>query len=350
MGRDELWATIGTCLLGGAVGEMVGYPVDGLSRDRIVTAYGSLVTGPVGTPEVADGTQLTLFTVEGLLRAQLRAEDRGLCNPRAVVWRSYKRWAHAQGIEITPEWDFPDLSVSWMLDQRELYRTVPLSTRCRDVFAEADGYPSVEYPVNRSDGSGAIMRVAPAGLSNTPDRAVEVAVWLAALTHGHPRAHSASAAYAAMIAALADGASLDGAVATACDVTHGLPGAEPLPDALDRVLTLAATRPGEPDVRAELGSGTTSLSALLHAVFSVAASGDYEQAVLTAVNHDGASATPGALTGQLAALLYGIGAIPAGWRAVCPVTDLIDTLAADWAAILDGAGLGHVFEKGYRTF
>ena len=246
--------------------------------------------------------------------------------------------------------DFSDLSISWLLRQRELYRTAPLSTRCREMFEGVDGYMTVERPANRSDGSGAIMRVAPAGLSNPPDRAAEVAVWLAALTHGHPRAHAASAAYAAIVAALADGVPLDAAVSAACRVAAGLPGAEPLPAALERALTLAATWSGDPALRAELGSGRTSLSALLHAVFSVAATDSYEQAVATAVHHDGASATPGALSGQLAALLYGADAIPTGWRDVCPVADLIDTLACDWAAILDGAGLSHVRAKGYRPF
>lgn len=350
MDRDELRGTIRACLLGGAVGETVGYPVDGWSRDRIVESFGGPVTGPVGTPEIADGTQLTLFTVEGLLRAQLRFEDRGLCDPRAVVWRSYQRWALTQGIETTMDWDFPDLSVSWMLDQPELRRTVPLSSRCRQVLADADSYPSVKHPANRSDGSGAIMRVAPAGLSNPADRAVDVAVWLAALTHGHPRAHAASAAYAAIVALLAGGAPLDVAVEVACKLSGRLPGSDAVPVALERVLTLAWDRSDDGTARSELGSGRTSLSALLHAVCCVASSDSFEHAVLRAVYHDGASATPSALTGQLAALVYGIDAIPAGWRDACPVDALIETLASDWAAILDGAGLHHVYDKGYRTF
>lgn len=340
---------IEACLLGGAIGEMIGYPVDRLTLADIVATNGGPITGPDLGTEVSDGTQLTLFTIEGIIRARLRQQDRGMADALGVMWRSYKRWGMTQGIEVPPDPDF-DLSISWMLAQDELHRSAPLGQRIRRLVAEADSYPSVERPANRSDGSGAIMRVAPVGLCNAPTWAAQAAVWLAALTHGSQRAHAASAAYAVMVAALGAGAGLRDAVGLACNITSGTPGADPLPTALPRALQIGRDLDSVASSRAELGSGRTSLSALLHAVACVAATRDYRQAVLLAANHDAASATPTALTGQLAALRYGMDAIPAAWRAVCPVTDLIHTVASDWAGMLHGPQNFALVDKGYMTY
>lgn len=338
-------------LLGGAVGEMIGFPVDRLTRTEISIEHGGPVTGPGPDPNIADGTQLTLFTVEGFIRAQLRFEDRGLCNPTAVVWRAHLRWAHTQGLPYTPDVWFDSTTNSWLLTRRELWHTAVLSPRCRDTISQAPTFPTVTKPANRSDGSGAIMRVAPAGLANTdPQRAAEQAVWLAALTHGHPRAHAASAAYAAMLCLLANGTSLPDAVELAADTVTvtGTPGADGLHDALQQALDTGWTN--DPARRRQLGRGWTSRSALLHAIANVTATHSYPQAVLTAADHDGASATPAALTGQLAALLHGIDSIPTAWRQACPVTDLIIELADDWHAIWHGAGYRHVRHKDYHPY
>lgn len=335
-------------LLGGAVGELVGYPVDRLTRAQIIAELGGPVTGPGCDPQVADGTQLTLFTVEGYIRARLRWEDRGLCDPRAVVWRAYLRWAYTQGLPYTPDTWFDSTTDSWLLTRRELWHTAELSPRCRRTISQAEHLPTMDHPPNRSDGSGAIMRVAAAGLATSdPDHAVELAVWLAVLTHGHPRAHAASAAYAAVVCLLASGESLDAAIEGAAHGVRTLPGADGLGDDLREALAMDPSWSDDAARRRSLGRGLTSRSALLHAIANLATTDSYADAVLSAANHDGASATPAALTGQLAALLYGIDSIPRGWRTACPVTGLIVELADDWHAIWQGAGLGHVHHKGY---
>ena len=70
------------CLLGGAVGDALGAPVEFLSVAEIRRRYGAgMVRGYVETPEgrgrFTDDTQLTLFTAEGLIRALNRMLDRG---------------------------------------------------------------------------------------------------------------------------------------------------------------------------------------------------------------------------------------------------------------------------------
>jgi ADP-ribosylglycohydrolase len=75
-------ARIRGCLLGGAVGDALGAPVEFLSLQEIRDKF-----GPAGIHDyaraygrrgaIADDTQMTLFTAEGLLRATMRWLDRG---------------------------------------------------------------------------------------------------------------------------------------------------------------------------------------------------------------------------------------------------------------------------------
>src|SRR5204863_8244168 len=64
------------CLLGGAAGDALGAPVEFLDLDEIVKAYGeggirdfAPAYGKLGS--ITDDTQMTLFTAEGMLSAQL---------------------------------------------------------------------------------------------------------------------------------------------------------------------------------------------------------------------------------------------------------------------------------------
>jgi hypothetical protein len=84
------------CLVGGAVGDALGAPVELLPWERIRELYGpdgvtGTVVGPGGQAQVTDDTQMTLFTAEGLIRASVRS-DRGVCHPPSVLHRE-RRWA-----------------------------------------------------------------------------------------------------------------------------------------------------------------------------------------------------------------------------------------------------------------
>ena len=88
------------CLLGGAVGDALGAPLDALSLVEIRALCGSngaLTYRPVfdRSGSITSCTQLTLFTAEGFLRADNRYRDRGICNPYLVIARAYLRWLEA---------------------------------------------------------------------------------------------------------------------------------------------------------------------------------------------------------------------------------------------------------------
>ncbi len=68
------------CIIGGAVGDALGAAVEFQSRREITDQF-----GPAGITEYApaygrvgaitDDTQMTLFTIEGLIRAKFRSMD-----------------------------------------------------------------------------------------------------------------------------------------------------------------------------------------------------------------------------------------------------------------------------------
>ena len=87
-------------LLGAAVGDALGAPVDALGLDEIREAYGAEGARRSRVRVRRRGavthlTQLTLFTVDGLIRAQVR-RDTGAWHPPTDLHRAYLRWAATQ--------------------------------------------------------------------------------------------------------------------------------------------------------------------------------------------------------------------------------------------------------------
>jgi ADP-ribosyl-[dinitrogen reductase] hydrolase len=91
--------------LGGAVGDALGAPVEFKSYSQIVAEFGPAgirdfapAYGRVGA--ITDDTQMTLFTAEGLLRANTRFGARGVCHLPSVVHCAYLRWLKTQGVTV----------------------------------------------------------------------------------------------------------------------------------------------------------------------------------------------------------------------------------------------------------
>ena len=95
------------CLIGGAVGDALGAPVEFMNREDIlhrfgpegITAYAPAYGG-LGT--ITDDTQMTLFTAEGLLRAEVRGRHKGITTYAGLVANAYQRWLYTQGEQPSP--------------------------------------------------------------------------------------------------------------------------------------------------------------------------------------------------------------------------------------------------------
>lgn len=321
-------------LLGVAVGDALGAPVDGLGMEEIRAGYGAeglvdLAVGYGRRGAVTHHTQLTLFTVDGLIRAQVR-RDTGAWHPPTDVHRAYLRWAATQR-----DWG-PDerrKDDGWLAREEWLYaRRDPSRALLLGLGDENMG--TLESPKNAGElGPEAVARSAPFGLlvGWEPQLVVQLAVECAAQTHGHPVACLSAGAYAVIVHALARGESLDGAVQRALALLAARPGHQPVSDALQHAL--GAVRQGMPSparVEELVGDGAAD-GMLAGAVYCALVGEDVRHGLCLAVNQAGPSGAAGALTGGLLGALHGETALPPAWLAELEGRPTILELADDFA-------------------
>ncbi|WP_055586976.1 ADP-ribosylglycohydrolase family protein [Peterkaempfera griseoplana] len=356
-------ARIRGCLLGGAVGDALGNPVEFRSLAGIRDTYGEAgVTGPVRDGQgvvgrVTDDTQMTLFTAEALIRARIREAAKGIGGAETSMMRhSYLRWLETQEHRAPQPVEAGDADVrsGWLRQQEWLYaRRAPgnaclsglRSRHVPDPYAALDGRPG---PVNSgSKGCGTVMRSAPFGLTGLPaERAFTLAGRCAQITHGHPTGYYAAAALAAITTHLLDGDSLEGAVLRAMELLGRHPGHEETTDALRTALRLAAEGGPTAEKVQSLGAGWIAEEALAIAVYCALAARTVREALLLSVNHSGDSDSTGSVCGNLLGAHHGDVRLPADWLAVTEGRGTIAELADDFSAQFHPADDGSGAEPG----
>jgi ADP-ribosyl-[dinitrogen reductase] hydrolase len=325
---------IAGCLLGGAVGDALGAPVEFLTRAAILDQFGAdgitdfaEAYGRLGA--ITDDTQMTMFTAEGLIRAAVRQRTKGICHPPTVVHHAYLRWLRTQGEEPRSDpfsggGSEPD---GWLVELEELWaRRAPGNTCLAALRSGTMG--TVEEPINDSKGCGGVMRAAPVGLC-APVEPFRLGCDIAAITHGHPSGYLAAGFLAQTIATLAAGGELDKALDGAEAELRRWEGSRECLAAVDAARNAART--AEPTVEAleALGEGWVAEGALAIAVYCAAGSGSFENGVRLAVNHGGDSDSTGAMAGNLLGAMHGLREIPASWRQRVELHADLTQLASD---------------------
>lgn len=327
------------CLLGGAVGDAMGAPVEFMSLAEIRRKFGqngiadySPAHGKIGA--ITDDTQMTLWTAEGLLRYHCRGELRGIGHMPGMVHRAYLRWLITQGASSLDE-AFQNCNdqkyPGWLFGVKDLHsRRAPGNTCLAALMSPGEG--TMENPKNDSKGCGGVMRVAPAGLYEPhPSRAFKMGCEIAALTHGHPTGYLASGCLAALIASLVQGKGTRVAVDESMSLLTEEPRSEETVDCVGRALALFDKGADPtPETVERIGQGWVAEEALAISIYcSLAFQHDFRKAVLLAVNHSGDSDSTGAITGNILGTLLGLEAIPQGWVERLELRDEIMTIAED---------------------
>jgi ADP-ribosylglycohydrolase len=331
--RDPLDPYLG-CLLGGAVGDALGAPVEFLTLAQIQRQFGDAGVRDFApaygrTGAITDDTQMSLFTAEGLLRAQMRLLDRGFCALPAVVSGAYLRWLLTQGqferaAETTRD--------GWLIELPELHHRRAPGTTCLSALIET---PWGEPARNNSKGCGGVMRVAPVGLflaslragDSGLEEAFDMACELAALTHGHSSGQLSAGVLAATVLRLLRCDELTSAVAKAIEVLKQRPAHSETLAAVEAALGLAASEP-EAEI-SRLGEGWVAEEALAMGLFAALTAADFEHGVLRAVNHGGDSDSTGSIAGNLLGARWGASAIPTRWRERVELAEAITGMAQD---------------------
>lgn len=296
------------CLLGGAVGDALGYPVEFIGEDSIRAKYGPegiRTLAQAGHPaRISDDTQMTLFAANALVYTKQQggtlAEN---------LWTAYREWLATQG--ETERMDDPEHPKMWVYRDPRMHARRAPGNSCLDAIRCSAAGGTVQERVNNSKGCGTVMRAAPFGLAvrHDPDRpggdelsAVQkMAVTDAALTHGHPLAWASSGILAQLIFEMVQRnpgrkERLESVIARI-----GFPENETVSKLVGRAVQLALD-PAVSDLEGIhlLGEGWVAEEALAIAVFcAVRYQDDFAAGIRAAVNHKGDSDSTGAVCGNI---------------------------------------------------
>lgn len=329
------------CLIGGAVGDALGYSVEFMEDSDIFQKYGEHGITEYdlykGTAQISDDTQMTLFTATGLLLGTTRGMLRGIMGPyEGYLRNSYKDWYRTQ----TEHFPLPEaFHYSWLVNLPELFSRRAPGNTCMSALASSD-VGSVEQPINHSKGCGGVMRVAPIGLYFAEKRlpiqnSDIIGAEAAAITHGHELGWLPAAALVHIIRYMVEH---DGDILTAVkEAMITLPIVFPEATKMNELLTilqkaidLSGTDLDDLDAIRQLGQGWVGEEALAIAIYcALKHPTSFEDAIVAAVNHSGDSDSTGAIAGNIVGASLGLSAIPPKYLDTLELRDVILELADD---------------------
>lgn len=298
MGIDQIRNAARGALLGLAVGDALGVPVEGARREALrddpvrgMRAYGRHYQ-PAGT--WSDDTSMTICLMQSLTEKGIDYADQ---------MRRYRDWALDDKYTAHEEtFDIGNTTYRSIMCSRE---GIP-ATMCGG-FAEHDC------------GNGSLMRTMPIGLflrakyrrKVLEPQAAEVIHKTSDLTHAHPRCEMACGIYCSVMFRMLDGGDLSDAVTEGIESALAFYREQPeFSGVFEDFETLPAVYTWTED---QIASGGYVLSTLQAALWCLLTTESYSECVLKAVNLGRDTDTTGAVAGALAGLWYGADEIPAEW-------------------------------------
>ena len=342
------------CMVGGAVGDALGYAVEFWDENQIFGTYGEKgitayrLDDRTGRALISDDTQMALFTANGLLYGDTRGCMRGIqSRPSSYVAMAYQDWLRTQEISYEESRKVPRGSVpgciSWLADVPELYSLRAPGMTCLSALRKqrsghADDFS--EEPLNNSKGCGGIMRIAPFALNyhsvKMEDLDMEGAQ-IAAITHGHSLGYMPAAVLTHIINRIVFAENkrplkeiVAEAQKTAAEIFRGDRHLKELMDIIDLAINLAEN--GEEDLANihRIGEGWVAEETLGIALYcALRHEDDFSAGVIAAVNHKGDSDSTGAVTGNILGALLGFDAIEDKWKTRLELMDVIVEMADD---------------------
>ena len=343
-------------MVGGAVGDALGYAVEFDDYATIVRRYGKpgitrYELGPGGKALISDDTQMTLFTAAGCLLGLTRGCCRGIMGRLdCYCSRTYRDWYFTQ-LHRFGDKPAEGFFGTWLMGIPELYsRRAPGNTCLSALQALSEG----RKPQNNSCGCGGVMRVAPIGLIcerlGYGGAAQHDAAMTARLTHNHPLGFLPAAVLTLILMNIlhddaSDRAGLRKAIEKALEdysrtrseddggKTYGELWPEDvakLSGLIRKAVSLTEEDVEDVDAIAQLGEGWTGHEALAIAVYCALKHADnFDYAIVSAVNHSGDSDSTGAVCGNIIGALLGRSLIPSYYTEKLELLDVIEDMAND---------------------
>ena len=311
---DNIWLN---GIMGVVIGDALGCPVQFETREEVARhpVLGMRGYGTFNLPEGSwtDDSSLTLALLESIRRTGTIDLDE--------IMGNFMKWLYDGA--FTPYGKSFDIGRGTM-QAIDRYRKYRKAKKC-------GGYNE------SNNGNGSLMRILPACLycfakqksgTFTDREAIDTIHDVGSLTHAHIRSNIACGLYFFMVRNILEG---EGSLTERMQegITQGFAFYESyLADRenlyyYDRLKDLEAFRVlGASRIRSS-GYVVDSLEA---AVWSLVTTGSFEEALLRAVNLGEDTDTVGAITGGLAGLYYGYGAIPEAWLCVLKSREWIENL------------------------
>lgn len=330
-------------LIGGAVGDALGYEVEFMTLADIHRRFGeSGIADYVlhnGVAEFSDDTQMSLFTAEGLLNgiADGKTREKEIL---PYITKAYEYWYYTQS---RPELK---MSGSWLAQISSLWaRRAPGST-CLSAL-NALTMPIASPVLNNSKGCGGVMRVAPIGIFSAAHPEVldleqtgYLAGYAADVTHKHPLSTYSSMALAMIVAdcIAQDNIDRNKFRFIVIDRVFRLLGSrfkadknlDALFNLILKALWYATSDVSDTDAIRELGEGWVAEETLAIAIFSVMRYiDDFEKCMCCSVNHNGDSDSTGAVAGNIIGAILGYSVIPEKYLKNLEIHDVLVSVADD---------------------
>ena len=340
-------------LLGLAIGDALGYPVDNKCWEEICQNYGP--NGILGFDlqheyaEVTSYTQLAVFVANGLLAAMTRGRTEQYAT---YLTAALREWAKSQQYRSGKE-----RTLCWVAQENSLRRRLCMDTRMLDTLNRQNlGTP--EHPVNSSSAPSAVTAAVAVGLFFQPERMSPrqigtLGAEAVALTHGNPETFLAGAVIAYIIAGLLQEPehSLLQQFTQSVEAVKAQFGdrypqeISALAEQINRAIFMVKeTELTSREVMAQL-TCTTAAECLAGAIYiCLIHPGNFDEAVITAVNQAGRSSAVAALVGAFLGAKLGQEALPEFYLESLEAAEALGVLAED---LQQGRQVSRIFDDSW---
>ncbi|MBE0515782.1 MAG: ADP-ribosylglycohydrolase family protein [Methanophagales archaeon] len=268
-------------LIGSAVGDAIGAPVEGWSMEMVSSVYGEKTPWKMIYGRYTDDTEMMIGVAESLI------EHKGF-NGANMARRFIQNYDAKRGYG-------------------------PGSKEALKRLREGEGWEAASENLFGGEGSygnGAAMRIAPIGIVyyDNADTLREIAYKSSHITHSHELGKEGAALQAFSIA-LAVRGQQEGMVSALSEFVRN----DVYKEKIRKIAILLDKEASKKEVIAELGNGEAAFNSVPPAIYSFLRFDKFEDSVVYAVSLGGDTDTIGAMTGAISGAYYGDGAIPTDW-------------------------------------
>jgi poly(ADP-ribose) glycohydrolase ARH3 len=268
-------------LVGTAVGDALGAPMEGWSIEKAQSAYSDTKGGEMYKGRYTDDTEMMIGVAESLIRNK---GFNGADMARTFIQNYDAKRGYGPG--STGALTRIRAGESWEEASKKL-------------FGGGGSY-----------GNGAAMRIAPVGLFyyDNPAALRDVAYQSSQITHAHELGKEGAALQAFAIALAVRGQKED-LLAELKEFVHS----DVYKEKIRMIELLLDKEPIDEEIVANLGNGMAAFNSVPTAIYSFLHFDGFEDSVIYAVRLGGDTDTIGAMTGAISGAYYGDGAIPREW-------------------------------------